>query len=92
MAIAVVKIKLFASLRENVGKGEIEAKIHGETAVGELLKGHKVLGKFVFEKGGRLKALYKVLINGRDIEGMKGLRTAVKPGDEVCIFPPVAGG
>lgn len=33
-----------------------------------------------------------VFVNGRNIALLKGKRTKLKAGDEVSLFPPVAGG
>lgn len=33
-----------------------------------------------------------VFVNGKNTAMLKGKRTKLKPGDEVSLFPPVAGG
>ena len=39
-----------------------------------------------------LQAGYKILVNGRNINLLKGLETPLQEGDELAILPAVAGG
>ena len=41
---------------------------------------------------GKVSNSVVVALNGVDIEALKGLKTNLKEGDVVAIFPPVAGG
>jgi len=34
----------------------------------------------------------KILVNGRDIDFLRGLATRLKDGDRIVFFPPVGGG
>jgi molybdopterin synthase sulfur carrier subunit len=47
--------------------------------------------KRVFE-GGQLSTTLIVLVNGRNIEHLKGLDTPLGPEDTVAVFPMIAGG
>lgn len=47
---------------------------------------------WVMEADGQLGQLSIVLVNGHDARELKGLDTALSPGDVIAIFPPVAGG
>ena len=44
------------------------------------------------ESTGDLSAGIAILINGRNAKSMGGLDTSIEEGDEVFIFPPLAGG
>ena len=44
------------------------------------------------DEGGELRRFVNVYVNGEDIRFQQGLRTPLKPGDEVSIVPAVAGG
>ena len=44
------------------------------------------------DESGELRSFVHVYLNGEDIRFLKGLNTALKPGDEVSIVPAVAGG
>jgi sulfur-carrier protein len=39
-----------------------------------------------------LRRYVRVMVNGHDVELAQGLKTPVAEGDQVSIFPPIAGG
>jgi len=41
---------------------------------------------------GKVSSSVVIALNGVDIEALKGVKTHLKDGDIVAIFPPVAGG
>jgi molybdopterin converting factor small subunit len=41
---------------------------------------------------GKVSSSVVIALNGVDIEALKGVKTNLKDGDIVAIFPPVAGG
>ena len=47
--------------------------------------------KRVFENGG-LSSTLIVLVNGQQVEHLRGIDTPLSPGDTVAVFPMVAGG
>ncbi len=90
-----VKVEFFADLREKVGSPVMELEIAGGTLL-DLIEEIDALTGGAFMKnvleGGKLKDLVKVLVNGRDIRGLRGLETGLDDGNVVSFFPPVAGG
>jgi molybdopterin synthase sulfur carrier subunit len=48
--------------------------------------------RVLFEDSGALRPEIQVLINGRNVKFLEGLRTTLGSGDEVSIFPPMYGG
>jgi molybdopterin synthase sulfur carrier subunit len=91
-----VTVKFFAGFREAAGKEQ--EKVEGVTDVSSLLEelvrkfGKKMLVQ-LYEPGTRkLRGIVHVLVNGRSINLLEGLKTPLKDGDVVAIFPPVAGG
>jgi molybdopterin synthase sulfur carrier subunit len=91
-----VTVKFFASFREAAGKEQ--EKVEGVADVGSLLDwlverfGEKMLVQ-LYEPGTRkLRGIVHVLVNGRSINLLEGLKTPLKDGAVVAIFPPVAGG
>ncbi|MBC7114436.1 MAG: sulfur-carrier protein [Archaeoglobi archaeon] len=83
-----VKIKLFANLREIAGVKEdfVEAETL-EEALREIIKKYPALEEKIFPDGELNKSL-NIMVNGIHSELQKELRE----GDEIAIFPPVAGG
>ncbi|NPV60583.1 MAG: MoaD/ThiS family protein [Actinobacteria bacterium] len=82
----MVTVKLFATLRKAAGEPGFQSEAGN---VAEVLKeAEKRYGDGVKRY---LKSCI-VLVNGNNIGYLKGKRTKLKDGDEVSLFPPVAGG
>ncbi len=84
----MVRVKLFATLRDITGKREIE--IHGVSTVAELLERLYALYGDDFRR--EIEGKNMILVNGRNILDGDGYETKLSDGDEVAIFPPVGGG
>lgn len=92
-----MQMRLYASFRELAGVREAEIPAEpGETVgavlrrVVELYPGLK--GELLTSDGQELLPLVQVLISGRSVRDLQGLETRIKPGDELILFPPIAGG
>jgi sulfur-carrier protein len=95
-----VKVRLFTSLREIVGKREetLSFPEGNRINVEEVLK--VLSGKYgqpfteyVYEaKTGQPKGFLQFLINGNSATTLNGLKTELKEGDVLAILPPVGGG
>ena len=90
----IIKVKAFARFREAFGK-ELGVELDGKATVMDLLTGlcaphgsHDM----IFDESGGIKKYVNILVNGRHIQSLSGLKTELADGDEVAIFPPVAGG
>jgi molybdopterin converting factor small subunit len=46
----------------------------------------------LIDEEGELRPTATVLLNGRHVNTLHGVRTGLQEGDEVAVFPPVAGG
>ncbi|MDV3103140.1 MoaD/ThiS family protein [Thermococcus waiotapuensis] len=80
-------VKLFATLIEFTGKRKLE--ISGPKTVGELLEElDRMFPGFKKE----LERGYLILVNGKNIEHLRGLDTPLSDEDTVSIFPPAGGG
>ncbi len=82
----VVTVKFFTMLRKAAGVQGYESSAR---TVAELLK------EVERRHGDGVKRYLDnciVLVNGKNIAQLKGKRTRLKDGDEVSLFPPVAGG
>ena len=89
------KILLFATLRKKYGAKSLTVKCDG--SVRNLIENaSKILGsRFLddlFDKGhNKIRGDIIFMINGRNIKDLKG-KIEIKDGDEIAIFPPLAGG
>ncbi len=87
-----VVIEFFATLRDKYGRRiDLNLNVNEPVSVREVLSHVEGLLDEITENG-RLKEMYKVLVNGLNIEFLKGLDTEVNDGDEICVFPPAGGG
>lgn len=85
-----VTVRVYATLIEELGKREVTLPFRQGETVADMLRRSGVYSLVV--ENGRVKSLYKVLLNGRDIEFLEGLDTKVRDGDVIDVFPPAAGG
>jgi molybdopterin synthase sulfur carrier subunit len=79
-------VKFFATLRKATGEKSYESS--AKNVAGILKEVPKLYGNGV----SRYLKSCTVLVNGRNIAYLRGKRTKLEPGDEVSIFPPLAGG
>ena len=90
----IIKVKAFARFREAFGK-ELDLELDGKATVMDLLTGlcapHDA-HDLIFDESGMIKKYVNILVNGRHIQSLSGIKTELAGGDEVAIFPPVAGG
>jgi MoaD family protein len=80
--MTVVKVRLFAALREEAGASIVDSE--GATA-GEVAD---ALGDRYGERFARIAAAGSLVVNGE----RAGRDTPVVDGDEVALLPPVSGG
>jgi molybdopterin synthase sulfur carrier subunit len=92
-----INVKFLASIREIAGAHEIQFELSSGDTVKDLLEFlesrfgaefKEAAGKpFEDENPG-----LRFLVNGRDIDFLKGPETKLKEGDIVVLIPPVGGG
>ncbi len=87
-----IKVRLFANLREYTGAKELELEAGTvKESLEKLCRRFPGLDNMIF-KGEDIRPYMNVFLNGRNISEFNGLGTALNPGDEIAIFPPVSGG
>lgn len=92
----IMKVRLFATLRQVAGAKEVEVDLEtGETvrhALERLVHLQPNLKERIFDEKGGLQRSIIILLKGRNIRLEEGLDTVLGEGDYLAIFPPVAGG
>jgi molybdopterin converting factor small subunit len=92
-----VHIKFIGSFRNITGRNKLSLRLEGsvpfkdvaEKVVKELPELEKVLGSGEFEVS---STSMLVLVNGKELSVLQGLKTMIKTGDELVFVPIVHGG
>lgn len=90
-----VKVRFFARFRELLGTDIIAMPAEG-TILLNLVR--EIAGKknegyaAIFDEEGEFREFVIVMRNGKRIETTDAGTTLVADGDEIAVFPPVAGG
>ncbi len=91
-----ITVKFFAEFREATGKRQenIEGVSDAASLLEELVRrfGEKLAKLLYSPDRQKLRKTVNILVNGRRISASQGLKTPLKDGDVVAIFPPVSGG
>ncbi len=92
-----VTVKFFTTLREITGKKEEQLEFSRSVTVKSLVsqlskKYGKEFDDYVYDELGDVRGHLQLLVNGRSVTALQGLRTKLKDGDQVAILPPVGGG
>lgn len=89
-----LRLRFFATFREAVGQPDLEREYDGELTVGDVLEelAEEYPELDLFTADGAVRDYLSILLNGRDIAFLEGVKTPLEDGDELSLFPPVAGG
>lgn len=91
----LVKVLAFAGFREILGK-ERELEIKTAATAKELLEElARVSPRFkeaAFDESGALRDYVLLMVNRKRIDPLQDLSRPLQEGDELAIFPPLAGG
>ncbi|MFH1821462.1 MAG: ubiquitin-like small modifier protein 1 [Methanobacteriota archaeon] len=91
-----VMVKFFANFREAAGKDQelVEGPVDLASLFDELTRrfGNKFIKQLYSQKEHKIRETVSVLVNGKRADLHHALKTPLKDGDVVAIFPPVAGG
>ena len=93
--ITSVTLKLLALFHHQIGQHEVsyEAETVGELLDKFLAEYHNSLETTLYDPDTKkLRDFILILLNGRNIIFLDGLKTKLKEGDVVAISPPIAGG
>jgi len=92
-----VTVKFFTTLREITGKKDEQFEFPRSVTVKSFLnqlskKYGREFDEYVYDELGDVRGHLHVLVNGRSVTALQGLRTKLREGDQVAILPPVGGG
>jgi len=90
-----VKIRFFARFRELFGSDiivDIDDGISLVGAVKSVAEKNKEGYQTIFDENGTFKEFVIVMRNGKRVETVSAETTLISDGDEIAVFPPVAGG
>ncbi len=90
-----VRIKAFARFREIIGSEntlEFDDGTSVLSALKSLSEGSKDFRDACFDKEGAVASHVVLMINGKRISGRDREAGVLHDGDELAVFPPVAGG
>ena len=89
-----VKVRSFARFRSTLGKETLVELAEGarvEDLLEALCATHESLGSLLFGEDGLKEDVY-ILVRGKNVESLQGLRTDLVEGDDVTLFPAAIGG
>lgn len=88
-----IELRFFANFREAVGQKTVQREYENGLQAGDVLRqlSEEFTEMDLFEDG-ELREYLTILRNGTDITHLDGLETPLEDGDELSVFPPVAGG
>jgi sulfur-carrier protein len=93
-----VKLHTILSFKEIIGARETEISLPERATIKRLLSRMSEmwgdgLSSHLFHPGtDRLLPHITLMVNGRSVQFLSGMETALHDGDEVLLLPPVAGG
>jgi MoaD family protein len=95
--MSVMKVNLFATLRDIVGGDSVEVELEAGSSAQQLIETvvarYPALEKTLLDESRRLHRSLKMFINGREVVYLEGqFQHVLESTDTVDIFPPVGGG
>jgi len=90
-----VKVRFFARFRELLGSEIITDPEPGTTLtalVTRVAQTNREGYEAIFDEQGMFREFVIVMRNGKRVETADSANVAVADGDEIAVFPPVAGG
>jgi MoaD family protein len=82
----MVRVRFFASIKEKVGKSEIEAYISGSETVGVLMG--RIANEYEVKREVLINDTLLYAVNHNHVKS----DYLLKDGDEVAVLPPLSGG
>jgi MoaD family protein len=90
-----VKVKFFASLKEEFGDGEREVELGRGASIKDLLNAlcdSPRCRQRVFDDSDKIKMRIQIMKNRMPIQSFDGISTRLEDGDVISIIPPMFAG
>jgi MoaD family protein len=89
-----VELVTFTNIKQIIGKKQLEVFADTvEDLIDKLIEQYgEVFKEELLDKEGDLKKVYRIVVNGRNINLLDGFQTKFKDDDMVVIMPAIAGG
>jgi molybdopterin synthase sulfur carrier subunit len=87
-----IECRFFATFREAAGGKTLALQVDPGTTVGEVLARLEAEYGMELLEDGEIRERLSVLKNGREVVHMDAAATPLSDGDELSVFPPIAGG
>jgi molybdopterin synthase sulfur carrier subunit len=90
-----VKIRFFAQFRELLGTDIMTDVVEGTmftSLISTIVKENPEGYAAIFDEKGAFREFVILMKNGKRIDIADAVKTPVEDGDEIAVFPPVAGG
>lgn len=87
-----IRFRLFAELREIAGEKERILEFNKPLTIFEALNILSNLYGEKFKERMFKEESFIILVNGVNIKNLNDMKTQLRDGDEISIFPPVGGG
>lgn len=97
MALLEVEVKFYAMLREATGKKREVVELPEKSSVGDLMdllvgQYGGDFGRYIYDEEKRVRDYLSFMLNGINVNSLKGFDTVLSHGDILAILPPVGGG
>ena len=90
-----IRIRFFARFRELLGTdidiGE-EKDLTLESLVKNVARKNQQAYDLIFDEQGKFREIVILMQNGKRINNADAKKTTIESGDDIAVFPPVAGG
>ena len=92
--MANIQVLTFSRIKKIIGKKQFSINAENiEDLISKLVAKYGVsLKQEIFDDERNIKSIYRILVNGRNINLLKGFQTKLKEDDMVALTPAIAGG
>lgn len=92
--MSIIQVITFANIKKIIGKKQFTMEAESvEDLLDKLLEEYgKELRDELLDDSGKIKSIYRIIVNGRNINLLDGFQTKLKDEDMLVLMPAIAGG